>query len=278
MRIINLSAFLGILLFLNACSGLLFYPSGETFVDPEKYGLSPEAVDFQSNDGTPLTGWFFKSRTKPVRGTVIQFHGNAENMTSHFQSLIWLISHGYHFLAFDYRGYGASKGKPSIPGLNQDALAAYQYILEKPESRGKPIILYGQSLGGIILLKALEKFPEQSRISHVIVEGSFLSFQEIARQKMDDIWLTWPFQHLAYLLFSDDYAAVTAVTTVSPIPLLVIHGEQDPIIPFRFGQEIYETAREPKTIWPVKDGQHIDAMVWHKGKYQKMLVDYLRSH
>ncbi len=265
------------LLFLSSCSGLFFYPSREQFIDTTQFGLFPKTVSFNSKDGTRLSGWFFEARSQPVKGIVIQFHGNAENMTSHFQSLVWLISHGYHFFTFDYRGYGSSEGEPTISGVNQDAIAAYNYILRLPEGGDTPIILYGQSLGGIIMLKAMESFPERSRIEHVIVEGSFLSFQEIARAKMSDIWLTWPFQHLAYLLFSDEYAAALSVKSVSPTPLLVIHGRQDPIIPFRFGEEIFQSAQKPKTLWTIENGQHIDAMVRHGGKYRKMLIEYLQK-
>lgn len=254
---------------------MLFYPSSETIIDPAQHGFPPKEVTFPSSDGTQLKGWFFRSRTQPVRGTVIQFHGNAGNMTGHFQSTVWLIDHGYHSFSFDYRGYGKSEGEPEIEGINQDALAAYKFIINLPAADNTPIILYGQSLGGIVLLKSLENYPERSRISAVIVEGTFLSYQEIARKKMNNICFTWPFQHLAYILFSDEYAATEAVKKVSPIPLLIIHGKKDPVIPFRFGREIFETANEPKTFWALENGRHIDAMFVDGGKHRQRLVDYL---
>lgn len=265
-----------ILLFsLSSCSGLFFFPSREQFIDPAKYGLTHQEVSFSSHDGTHLSGWMFPSKTAEVKGTVIQFHGNAENMTSHFQSLVWLVYHGYNLFTFDYRGYGTSEGEPTIPGVNLDAQAAYAHIIQSPEAGNTPIILYGQSLGGLILLKALEKFPDRSKISMIIVEGSFLSYQEIAREKMNNIWLTWPFQHLAYLFFSDEYAAMESIKKISPIPLLVIHGNQDNVIPYEFGQEIYNSAKHPKSFWSIKEGNHIDTMLRHGGIYRNKLVKYL---
>jgi len=264
-----------LLILLSSCSGLLFFPSKEQFFDPAKFGLIHHEISFSSQDGTRLSGWMFPSKTAEVKGTVIQFHGNAENMTSHFHSLAWLVHHGYNLFTFDYRGYGTSEGEPTIPGVNLDARAAYQQIIQSPEAGNTPVILYGQSLGGVILLKALETFPDRSKISLIIVEGSFLSYQEIARKKMNDIWLTWPFQHLAYLMFSDEYAAIESIKKVSPIPLLVIHGKKDVIIPYEFGAEIYNTAKQPKSFWPIEEGNHIDTMLRHKGIYRNRLVEYL---
>lgn len=265
------------LLFINSCSGLFFYPSKEQLADPAQYGIHPESVSFKSSDGTHLSGWFFKSATKPVKGTIIQFHGNAENMTSHFRSLVWVIAHGYNLFTFDYRGYGTSEGRPTIEGLNMDAVAAYSTVAGHPEASKGPLILYGQSLGGIVLLKAMENFQNRSMVSHVIVEGSFLSYQEIAREKLSHIWLTWPVQHLAYLLLSDQFAAVQSIQQVSPIPLLVIHGRQDPVIPFRFGEAVFDTAKQPKTFWAVENGRHIDAMISNSGKYRRRLIVYLQQ-
>lgn len=265
------------LFFLGACSGMFFYPSERMILDPAMLGLAPEEIRFESDDGTRLSGWFFRSRIEPVRGTVIQFHGNAQNMTSHYQSLVWMIGHGYHLFTFDYRGYGSSAGRPTIPGVIRDAVAAMKRARDIDDVKQQPIVLYGQSLGGIVLLRALEYVPDRDRITAVVLEGAFLSYQEIAREKMSEIWLTWPLQHLAYVLFSDTFAAEASVRKVSPIPLLIIHGSADPVIPFRFGEEIYRRAAEPKTFWPIPGGGHIDAMLRDNGKHRAKLLEYLQD-
>jgi len=262
-------------LLLISCNSLFFYPAENYFYHPGSVGLAPEVVTFKSGDGTRLSGWFFPSLKQPVKGTVIQFHGNAQNMSTHFLLLSWITFKGYHLFTFDYRGYGKSEGNPTIQGLTLDAAAAYKYLLQRKDLEDSDFVLYGQSLGGVLLLKALADFPQKNRIRAVIAEGSFLSYQDIARNKLADTWLTWPFQHLAYLLISGEYDATQTVEAVSPIPLLVIHGTADPIVPYKFGEEIYASARQPKMLWSVPDGQHIDAMRPADSQYRKKLIQYL---
>src|SRR3989339_1821183 len=87
------------------CSHFFYYPSKKTYFPPEKIGLVYEDIEFNSLDGTKLTGWFFPSSSKKVKGTVLQFHGNAQNISTHYLSQIWLIQKGYNLMTFDYRGF-----------------------------------------------------------------------------------------------------------------------------------------------------------------------------
>ena len=267
--------FLSLTLFLVSCNNLFFYPVDKYFYNPKSAGLNPEIVSFVTEDGVELTGWLFAAFDQPAKGTVIQFHGNAQNMSTHFLLLSWMSDLGYNFFCFDYRGYGRSGGKPTFKGLQQDAAAAYRYILNRNDFNDIDVILYGQSLGGAVLLKALESFPKRERIKAVVVEGAFLSYQEIARRKLADLWITWPVQHLAYILVSGDYDATAAVKKVSPIPLLIIHGTSDQIVPHRFGEEIYELALEPKYFWTIDSNEHIDAMSAENSAVRKRFIQFL---
>ncbi|MCP4579010.1 MAG: alpha/beta hydrolase [Deltaproteobacteria bacterium] len=262
---------------LASCNGMFFYPEKYRIFNPETVGLDPEDVWFRSQDDTLLNGWFFPAGTDTVKGTILLFHGNAQNMSSHFLSLAWATFKGYNLFIFDYRGYGRSEGEPSMPGLVLDAQAAYEYLSSRPETEKTGIVLYGQSLGGIVLLKALESVAEREAIKCVVIESSFLSYQEIARDKLRGFWLFWPFQLLAYLLISDQYNALEAVGRISPIPLLVIHGRKDEIVPIHFGREVFSLAREPKTFWEIEQGVHINAMSDSNTNYRKKLLDYLNA-
>ncbi|MEN9724357.1 MAG: hypothetical protein RJB38_2343, partial [Pseudomonadota bacterium] len=70
----------------------------------------------------------------------------------------------------------------------------------------------------------------------------------------------------------------TSFVKISPLPLLVIHGEKDPVIPVQFGRRIFELAKEPKELWLIPNGQHLDTMFREKGKYRDRLVDWLEQH
>src|SRR5688500_8060626 len=164
------------LVILNGCTHLFFFPSRALVVSPEQLGLEFEDVYFRSADGTRLHGWFFPAKTQPVKGIVVQFHGNAENLSTHFGSLIWVIEHGYHLFTFDYRGYGRSEGQVSVEGALDDARAAIAQarVLPTPEA-GTRLILYGQSLGGTLLLYVAGTMEDRAGMAVVIADSSFSS-------------------------------------------------------------------------------------------------------
>ena len=98
------------------CNSLFYYPSQKVFYTPHNFGTTYEDVYFTSKDGTRLNGWFVPA-IGHAKGTVIHFHGNAENITNHYTFVQWLPSEGFNLFVFDYRGYGASSGKPDLEGM-----------------------------------------------------------------------------------------------------------------------------------------------------------------
>jgi len=265
------------------CSNLAYQPSRQQFGYPERAKIHYEKVDFKSRDGTSLTGWLFPAVTpfgKEPTPTVIQFHGNAENMTSHFYSLYWLIEAGFNVFTFDYRGYGRSTGSPSPEGVNLDVLAAIDFIRSRiPASKGaRDLVLYGQSLGGAGIARDFLDLEDRTRLSAVIIEGSFHSYREVGQDILTRTWITFPFQHLPYLLMSKRFSPEDSISRISPIPLLVIHGDKDRVIPPRFGKRIFELAGAPKEFWLVEGGQHLDSMFRNQGEYRVRLVEWLRKN
>ena len=217
-------------------------------------------VTIPTHDGVKLHGWFLPARGS-ARGTIVQFHGNAGNVTSHFLQFAWAPQRGYAVLCFDYRGYGLSPGVPSAEGLEADALAAMHFAQHLPvDEAGEQLVLYGQSLGGAVLLHALGHVEDRRRIGAVVIEGSFHSYEDAAAGVFYRHPLLFPFTGFAYATVSDRYDAAPHVASVSPIPLLVIHGTRDPVIAPAFGRAIYALGREPKELWFVEGGGHIDLL------------------
>jgi len=261
--------------FLGACSSLFYYPSQKKFSEPKRLGFQYEEVKFESLDHTQLVGWYFPASNKKVKTkntAIIQFHGNAENISTHFYSVAWLTEYGYDVFTFDYRGYGASAGTPNPKGVWQDVQAAYLWTL-KTKPQLKSVILYGQSLGGTALMGALQELPHKDKIGALILEASFLSYQDIANSKLSGFWLTWPFQWLSYILIGDKYSGEEQMKAATGFPVLVIHSKKDEVIPFEFGQEIYCEASAPKFFWSMDEGHHIEAFA--KMKRQKQLIRLL---
>ena len=253
------------------------------YIEPKsQMGLNYEEVHFQAKDGTHLFGWYFparlKKKTDHPKGTIIQFHGNATNLSSHFVSLVWLAEEGYDFFTFDYRGYGRSEGKPDPEGTAQDGVAALLRAQEFQKKRASPLLIpIGQSLGGAILMRSLQDLGETIHPELVVLESTFVSYQTIGKRILARSWYSWPFQYLAYLLVSDQYSGMDWIQSYKG-NLIILHDQSDPIVPFACGEDLnrFSPAKE-KEFWTLNDGNHIAALGDPKGPYRKRLLDRLKS-
>src|SRR5258706_90463 len=133
----------------NACTNLFFQPHHFQVLSPERFGLEYEDVTFTSSDGVELHGWFLPAEG-PALGTVLQLHGNAENISTHFTSVAWMPAEGFNVFAIDYRGYGASEGVATLEGVQLDIDAAMRTLLARGDVDKNRIVIYGQSLGGAL--------------------------------------------------------------------------------------------------------------------------------
>jgi len=248
-----------LLLSFSACSHFFYHPDSNMYYPPDKNGFRPEDVLFQSGDQTQLHGWFFRAVDKKPLGTIVQFHGNAENISSHYASLVWLTKQGYNLFIFDYRGYGKSSGKPDQEGLYKDGMAALDKAWEfHQKTKAKKFIVYGQSLGGIVAMRSFVDFRHQDETYLVVMDSTFPSYQDIAQQKLASFWLTWLLSPLGQVLVSDEYASEDVLKTRFKAPLLVIHDKRDRVIDFKNGEEIFKIAQSPqKEFWQLDKGRHV---------------------
>ena len=267
------------LFFLNSsCNHLFYHPSDKIFrPTPQELSLAKRDISFSAQDQTLLHGWFFPS--KQAKGTVVQFHGNADNMSGHYLSLVWLFRQGYNLFTFDYRGYGSSFNTPITPkGVAQDGLAALQKALQlhqQSTSKGKFIVI-GQSLGGAIALKALEDLAEPEKIDLLVLDSAFSSYKKIAFKKLTSHWQTWPISPLAFLLISDQTSAKKIFNQWS-IPLLLIHAKNDPVVPFSCTQDIYQRVEtQYKWLWEIPDHGHMTT--FHSPFWQKKFMTFIEKN
>lgn len=237
------------------CTQLFLYPGHMQVLHPQKLGLRYEDVWLTAPDGARLHGWHLQAAGTP-RGTVLHLHGNAENISTFLAAVHWLPAAGYDVLLVDYRGYGQSEGVATIDSVHEDAQLALRALLERPG----PLFVFGQSLGGSAAIYAVAHEPRRERLGAVVTEGAFSSYKRIAREKLNQLWLTWPFQYpFSWLLFSDRYAAVDSVAQVAPVPLLIVNGENDPVVSPSHARRLYDAARGPRELWIVPGGGHVDA-------------------
>jgi len=257
--------------FITACNSLFYQGDHNRYRQPESVNIHCERESIKSNDGTALQTMACPP-VHPSTAVVIQFHGNAQNMYSHYRFLSWLIPEGYTLATFDYRGYGESEGESSRAGIYEDARSYIKHVRAKFASQER--IFYGQSLGGAVMMRAL--IDEGLKRNEVyIFEGTFASYPEVARGALARRWFLWPFQYLAYVLVSDSYSAKNELGAFAKYAVLVIHGDSDPVVAYKQGQELAQKMQAP--LWTVVGGKHIDAWFVEHGRLRPELLKRLAT-
>jgi alpha-beta hydrolase superfamily lysophospholipase len=271
-----------VLAFLSSgCTHFFYQPTSDVYVKPEAIPNRPseEKVPIENDQ---LSVWVFApAHSNSDTPVVIQFHGNGENMTSHFFSLYWAVEQGIDLVTFDYRGYGQSTGKASPENTIEDGVALVEWTSRRFPKR--TLVLHGQSLGGAISLKVAQRLKEENpdlhkRIHSLIVENTFASYKSVAADALSKSWLTWSLQPLAYILVTDRVAPKDKLGELAPTPLLVIHQQEDPIVSFEQGRTLFEKASQPKEFWPIEQRGHVSTFLGPKKmKYREQYLSWLKK-
>ncbi|WP_414164524.1 alpha/beta hydrolase [Superficieibacter sp. BNK-5] len=264
-----------IIFVLTFCAFLLPRVALNFFYYPDNhyYGYRPdifERVEFTAKDGTHLTGWFIPSTKAPpleANATVIHAHGNAGNMTAHWPLVSWLPERNFNVFMFDYRGFGDSEGKPTPEGLCDDTESAIDYVRQREDIDPERLVLLGQSLGGNNVIAAVGRGDRQG-IKAIAIDSTFLSYSASANDAVPGIGF----------LLDDDYSAQRYIASLSPIPLLLLHGTDDHVIATYHTEKLFELAAEPKQKIIIPGGKHIDAFASRHGDtYRNKLVEFYLS-
>lgn len=241
------------------CTAFFFHPDRILRVTPDRLGLPYEELTIKSLDGTDLTTWLLKSKLDFCKGTVVFFHGNAENISSHIQSIYWLPRYGYEVFMVDYRGYGGSDGRPFTSGVHEDVRAALDFVTSDSRFCRKRLVVLGQSLGGALAITATAKFPRKDLIDGVIVESTFAGYKSVARHVISRVpvigWLSAPLSVFTY----DHLSPERYIARLSPSPVLIIHGANDPMIPISEAERLFAAAKGPAEFWRLEESGHIGA-------------------
>jgi len=238
------------------CSSMVFHPERELRPNPVAERFTPQDIYFPSGDGETLHGWFFAAR--PAKGTVLVFHGNAQNISTHSNGVLWLVQDGFNLFIIDYRGYGKSTGKPSLDGVHRDALASLEHLLSLPGVERGRVVLLGQSLGGSIAVYTAAVSPQSAALRALVLDSTFFSYQQIAREKLAGFFLTWPFQYPLSWLFNDEYAAGRWISRV-PLPVSIIHDRADRVVPYHHAEQLRAAAGGRAEILATVGNGHISS-------------------
>ena len=225
----------------------IFAPDAGLTNSPESEGLHYEDVYLTTPDGLTLHAWFVPG--PPGAGgqqhqTWLWFHGNGGNLGTRVGQLA-RTHHllGVHQFIFDYRGYGYSEGRPSERGTYLDARAALNYLLTRPEIDQDRIVYFGHSLGAAVAIELAVEHPPAG----MALVGPFSSTKDMA-----GLVLPLP---LAGWFVRGHYDSMKRIGKVH-VPLLVLHGELDEIVPHSQGFKLYRAANRPKRFVTLHGAAH----------------------
>jgi hypothetical protein len=250
---------LALILYLSQ-TRFLYQPSRQILYMPGELGLDFEIVAFESADGVQLSGWYVPSEDAEL--TVLFCHGNGGNMSHRLDSINIFHNLGLSCFIFDYRGYGQSRGKPTEEGTYLDAEAAYEWLKKKKKVSSANIIVFGRSLGASIAAYLAAKVEVRA----LIIESCFTSYVDIGKK-------FYPYMPIR-LFAKFGYPTIDYVRRVD-CPVMIIHSRDDDIIPFEFGQKLYEAVDAPSEFVEIFGG-HNDGFLVSSEIYKKAWIKWLQ--
>ena len=269
-KALTLSCILTLALSAGACSELLFYPMKHTVRTPDTMGLEYRDITVKTKDRLNIHGWLLPA-LDPLKGSVYFLHGNAENISTHIESVKWLPEQGYQVFLIDYRGFGASEGEPGLPEVFWDIEAGFDWLLK--HSDNQPVFLLGQSIGASLGIYFAATYPPaRQHLAGIVSDSAFTSYTRVVRHAVGSFWLTWPLQYPIAWAMDYPYNPIDTIGRIAPVPLLICHGINDRIIPFEQAEQLYQTAKPPKTLLKVEGG-HIQTFTLQANR--QFVLDFM---
>lgn len=259
-------------LLLTGCTALFFQPMERQVYSPGDLNLDYRDMYFPSLDGTHLHGWWLPATGK-ARGSVLFLHGNAENISTHIGSVMYLPQQGLNVLLIDYRGYGRSGGTAYLEGVLMDVEAGLGQLVKLDDTGN--LAVFGQSLGAALAILAVANSQYRDFIEVLVADSSFTGFRDIAREKLDAHWLTWLLQWPLAMSITGDYRPADAIASLPPTAVILVHSRADQVIPFHHVETLYALAREPRQLWVVDNARHIE--FFSAPENQKLLAERIQQ-
>ena len=210
----------------------VFSPSTRIENTPAALGLPFEDISLTAQDNVRLQGWYVPAQN--ARATLLFFHGNAGNISHRLSSIKIFHDLGLSVFILSYRGYGQSEGRPSIKGINLDALAAWLWLREEKQIPADNIVVFGRSLGGAVAME----LANSVRPGALILESTFSSIADMS---------PFPASVAPFLLGGNFWNSAETAAALS-VPTLVIHSPDDEVVPFHQGRRIYEAISSKGTF------------------------------
>ena len=226
----------------------------------------PQGVSEQwiavGNEGEKLYAWWAPAADKDAP-VLLYLHGARWNLTGSVARIPRWSRMGFSVLAIDYRGFGKSaavnSAAPNEQSANEDAEAAWKYLATLAPASKRYI--FGHSLGASM---ALQLALGQTDASGLILEGAFTSIPDMIRETR------WGFLPVSWLV-TQRFDNIERIEKVK-IPVLVVHGTADEIVPVAMGEKLFAAAKAPKKFLRAEGGSHHNLTANFFDQYRDAIV------
>lgn len=266
----------------------IFRPVTAKVIRPEDAGLPDGQVHplrVTAQDGLTLNGWHVLPTGRGARTpddcrkelgcgrpVILYFPGNSHNRVFRNRELRVLVDLGADIFLFDHRGYGDNPGQPSEEAIAADARAIWRAAVTEWNIAPNRLVIYGESLGGGIAVRLAAELCELGvEPAGLILRSTFHSLVDVAQ-------LQYPYLPVRWVL-RDRFASEDRIPFVT-CPLLMIHGRNDRVVPFRFGWKLFTAARDhsssgfSKRFVELSEADHNDVVTVAPEKFTQALRDF----
>lgn len=257
-----------------------YYRRHTSLLHPSQLPYRHEELVLATAEGIPLSCWLLHPQGR-VRGTILYLHGVSESKISGLPIADLLCNAGFLVMLYDARRHGESGGRFCTYGFYEkhDASTIITYLQSRADLRLGRIGLFGTSMGAAV---ALQVAAIDSRVAAVIAESGFARLRSV----FDDYqrrMIKLPFHYLRNIvIIRSEHLAHFKASAVSPvdavsrirIPLLLLHGIDDPLIRPSYSQQVYERANEPKELWMIPGATHSNTFQVGGDTYQQMVAGF----
>ncbi len=207
---------------------------------------------FKTADGTKLIAWYLPAKgSKP---TLLYFTGNSGNVANRAGKIRTIASSGYGVFMLNYRRYGGSEGRPSEARNAADAISAYDCL----RGQGVGARRY-RRLWRVARDRGRDRLSLQREVQALVLEAPFTSAVDVGKL----MWKGFPLG----IIMVDQYRTIDRIGEVK-VPLFIVHGGRDAIIPLDQARHVYHAANEPKSLVVVPQAGHND--LYERGAFDKV--------
>ena len=241
---------------------LIYFPhiGGGVMVTPARVKLPFDDVRITTADGETLAAWWVPAT--PVHGVVLLFHGNAGSIADRIDYLPHFNAMGHAVLLVDYRGYGASTGKPSESGTYADAQAAWRWLTAERGFKPADITVVGESLGGAVAAELAARMQPRA----LVLISTFTSVSDLGSEIYP--WLP------VRLISRYRYDTLQNLRQFRG-PVLIAHSRDDDIVPFAHGERLHAAAAGAAPLLEMRGG-HNEAFLFGRPEWVRAVSGFLQ--